>query len=175
MSDPLPTTARGGQQGFGGDLLPHSESHELDGNDPILGQILFHGSATLNSLEDQTSSTFTDVPTLSVTINHRGGSLLIIVTGSILTFGVNNALGEIRAVVGSSNLTGYTIGVAAVTATDEQLDHAGSPMWYDRDRLPGNYIVKIQTREVNGGVGDTIRLAANLSLIVFELLPVSRT
>ena len=177
----LPSTARNlPQAGYGPELYPHAESHELKGNDPVLGGVIYHGGATLTGDVALTASV-ADVAGLSRTVYARGGTLMIMLSGQRQTAGVIAAANiyqaelETRAVVGSTNLKLYTeqseVRLSTAELTLARYEFASTLTWLSAS-LPGVYTVKIQAFYGGDSTSGSFRIDATMQ--VFELLPVRR-
>lgn len=179
---PKPSTAkRSVLQGSA--LLPHGESHSVDGVDPVLDNIDFLGNATVTATFSTTSTTFVDVTGLTVATHSRGGLLLIMAAGPRKS--IDNTVGtgigcgiRVRAVVDSTNLSEYvdrfdTVLDGGSTAVDTAHWSSGTYLWV-ATVLPGTHTVKIQIRNDNGSSAEFPCAEGDAELLVFELLPLRR-
>ena len=93
---PLPTTAR--QLAALSPLVqPHSEGHEENGGDPVLMPIRYLGTASTTGVFSDNSGTFADVTSLTLTVQTRGGDLLILFRGRVDTSDTGGAGYQVRA------------------------------------------------------------------------------
>ena len=85
--------------------FPHAEGHEDDGDDPVLGPIRYLGTATTTGVFSDATGTFADVTSLSLTVQSRGGQLLIFFRGKAETTDTDSTAGfAVRAVVDGTGL-----------------------------------------------------------------------
>ena len=101
---PLPSTAR--QISSLSPLVqPHSEGHEENGGDPVLMPIRYLGTASTTSVYSDNTGNFGDVTSLTLTLQTRGGDLLIFFRGRVdVTDTLSHAGYQIRADVDGTAL-----------------------------------------------------------------------
>lgn len=157
-------------------LTAHSDSHDINGDDPVLGSVLYHGTVSVASYQE-TSGAFADTGLELPNVNSRGGKLYIqLFTRVVMTNDTTeeSAQVEIKAVVDSTSLTIYFSSISAETPTsgpEPGTLRLGTPttMSWIYDTLPGNYSVKIQAKKDYGTV-----FLLDATMMVLELLPLRR-
>lgn len=122
-------------------------------------------SAVLASTFQNTSSSYADVPGLTLNLTTTGGRLRIIIISDTIGFtggmvhiqsssGVGGT-GDLRAVVGSQNLSPLFINHAEASALLPTTNFPCTAFqWWDYQPAAGTYTVKIQARCLSGtGIG----------------------
>lgn len=172
---PLPSTARSAiRRDF---VPPHGDSHEQEGGDPVLGQLLVLGTDTETTTFTTTSTTFVDT-NLSVDIVSHGGDLLIMTGGAMAcgrTAAGDTAQISIRAVVDSTNLFENLLRGDIINATDVNLWNPSTATWM-HSVGPGRHTVKIQIKvgAANQDAGYPSS-EGDAYLLVLELMPRRRS
>ena len=174
---PRPTTAVSRQST---QLQPHSDSHDAEGDDPVLGQIIYHGSSALGG--DYTlTGTLADTG-MSLVVHSRGGQLMIIMSNGfrdVLYSGVarsdTNITLTTQAFVGSTGLASYversSESFSSAIQTSLWSQWCSAQEWLTT-QLPGAYTVKIQAKY--GGDATAGQIDTGTTMQVFELLPLRR-
>lgn len=162
-------------------LQPHSDSHDINGDDPVLNQIIYHGGVELGSPVALTGSS-ADIAGLSMTVRTRGGALMVLFTGernatfsgtatsATITVGVETSL-----IVGLLNIAAYNDTVEIKTANAETQTLSGEwpgTLTWIYTPLQGEYTVKIKASFISDSTAGNIDTGCNLQ--VFELLPLRR-
>ena len=173
-NDPVPTTYTSHvPDAF---VQPHAETHELEGTDPVLGQLRLLGSATLATQISVAGTTYTDSG-LTVTVVTRGGELEIEISGArtVVDTATTAALFS-RAVIDSTNLTAYIESCTSVGAdnTATSLQVASTLRWYTTP-TQGTHTIKVQFHGGSAtGTGYYAPADAPVRLNIIERIPIRR-
>lgn len=196
---PLPTTARHIQDQS---IIPHAESHEQNGADPILESIRFLGSvtigeATANNYSHSTSGAgpgyraYADVTGLGLTVNSRGGNLLVYFIGTWY------AISQHAGTTGITPAVVFTVTLDGTTTTEQDTfmsvsdngaafvgayASSSAMIWHITGVLPGAHTLQLREKQYeNSGYTVTVHVGNQLdgsngsaSLLVFELLSQAR-
>ena len=156
---PRPTTARRSVLSGAG-LVPHGDSHDINGVDPVLGSIRVLALVTsdtrqlVTTLSTDGINSYEDITALVATVQTRGGMLRI-------TLGGNRSLevNTITPVDGSYYYAQYRINVGAtslpyqaesfsITGGDSEGVYVAtfaSPLIWFYEVGPGSYTIQVQT------------------------------
>ena len=173
---PRPTTARRSVLSGAG-LVPHGDSHDVNGVDPVLNQVIYHGSSTLSGDYTLTNN-YADTG-MTLAVNSRGGQLMILMSSSFrlaqysgVALDAVQLIIQTRAVVGATALQPYIESVSTGFSSAIQeyfhMQQCGALEWLT-EQLPGTYTVKIQA--AYGGETTSGQIDTGTTMQVFELLP----
>lgn len=182
---PHPTVSRGLNHIQPAQLDPHAESHEVNGDDPVLGGVRLLGlaistvSQTITTTFAESESDWEEITALTQTVHSRGGTLRITFGGTrSISDESEFVMGEFRVYVGDTLLPTYITAYpdTGASAFGTNILEASSLIWFT-DVVPGVYTVKIEavSYTINTGTifvpaydGDTAFLQ------VEEILPIRR-
>lgn len=180
---PKASTARSNESSY---EYSHGESHEVDGSDPVLPQMLYHGSAINSTTTGQSItsvfSTFTDITNLTMDVRTRGGDLLILMNGPIIRV-TGESISAVEASLrmsldgSASDWDDRNIYLLAqelsITGVDLGIGVNPGFQWVFNDVKPGTHTISASAC-VHNVSGASIFIGANTRLLVFELLPERR-
>ena len=184
---PLPSTGKFDVNPLSSIVLPHADTHESGGNDPVIPSVRFVALTTISTSTSSTSTSYADVTGSSTTFISRGGRLRIVFAGprSASATGTGAELSTVlyvKAVLDSTNLNEYYLAVANQNEVEDNvvisIGEAGALVWYTT-ALSGKHTVKLQLKiggsgSTTGYVGRDLVAAADVpcSLTVEEILPI---
>lgn len=173
-----PTTTLNPLEGL---VKPHADAHRREGSDPVIGDIIFHGSVTNGSDFTNNTETYADVTDFYLDITSKGGSLLIMVSGKkeATNTGASTVLGssiQTSIDVDGVEQFGYEDGLGLVI-TSAVVDTIGltttSTQTWLVEALPGQHTVQVIIRCSPGSGTDSAEIYAGATMIIFEILPTS--
>ena len=179
---PLPTSAKHTAVPYT-PIDPHAESHEVNGADPVLGDIRLLSLAISTVAQEiettsATSHTFYEVTAFTQNIQTRGGILRITFGGSWLMTDDGDTCASIWRVTVGDTISSFYVERFEDSNSTNQFTLRGTPFIWLVEVIPGTYEVKLEAGSITASnafvsvpSSDT---GASAFLQIEELLPIRR-